>query len=44
LLLTYASSLTVFVLYANRCGFEDGVGFWGGCEIVSPSGEIVVKC
>jgi predicted amidohydrolase len=43
LLLTYASSLTVFVLYANRCGFEDGVGFWGGSEIVSPSGEIVVK-
>lgn len=43
LLLTYASSLTLFVIYANRCGFEDGVGFWGGSEIVSPSGEIVVK-
>ena len=43
LLLTYASSLTVFMMYANRSGFEDGVGFWGGSEIVSPSGEIVVK-
>jgi predicted amidohydrolase len=43
LLLTYASSLTVFMMYANRCGFEDGVGFWGGSEIVSPSGEVVVK-
>ncbi len=43
LLLTYASSLTVFLMYANRCGFEDGVGFWGGSEIVSPSGEVLVK-
>ena len=30
-------------MYANRCGFEDGVGFWGGSEIVSPSGEVVAK-
>ncbi len=43
LLLTYASSLTVFMMYANRCGFEDGVGFWGGSEIVTPSGEVLVK-
>jgi predicted amidohydrolase len=43
LLMTYASSLTIFLLYANRTGFEDGVGFWGGSEIVSPSGEVIVK-
>jgi predicted amidohydrolase len=43
LLLTYASSLTVFMVYANRVGFEDGVGFWGGSEVVSPSGEVVLK-
>jgi predicted amidohydrolase len=43
LLLTYASSLTVYVVYANRVGFEDGVGFWGGSEILDPSGRIVVK-
>jgi len=43
LLLTYASSLTVFMIYANRAGFEDGVGFWGGSEVVSPSGEVVLK-
>lgn len=43
LLLTYASSLTCFVVYANRVGFEDGVGFWGGSEILDPSGRIVVK-
>ena len=43
LLLTYASSLTVYVMYANRSGFEDGVGFWGGSEIMSPAGEVTVK-
>jgi predicted amidohydrolase len=43
MLLTYASSLTVFMMYANRVGFEDGVGFWGGSEIVSPSGEVILK-
>jgi predicted amidohydrolase len=43
MLLTYASSLTVFMMYANRVGFEDGVGFWGGSEIVSPSGEVIAK-
>jgi predicted amidohydrolase len=43
LLQTYASSLTVFLMYSNRCGFEDGVGFWGGAAIVGPSGEVVVK-
>ena len=43
MLLAYASSLTVFMMYANRVGFEDGVGFWGGSSIVSPSGEVVVQ-
>jgi predicted amidohydrolase len=43
LLMTYASSLTIFMIDANRCGFEDGVGYWGGSEIVSPAGEVLVK-
>lgn len=43
LLLTYASSLTVFMMYANRVGFEDGVGFWGGSSIVGPGGDVVVQ-
>jgi predicted amidohydrolase len=43
LLATYASSLTVFIVYANRSGFEDGVGFWGGSAIVNPSGETIAK-
>lgn len=27
------------VLYCNRVGFEDGVNFWGGSEVVAPSGS-----
>lgn len=36
-----ARFLTCQVLYANRVGYEDGVGFWGGSHAVAPSGEIV---
>jgi predicted amidohydrolase len=40
---TYARLLGVYVLYANRVGFEDGVSFWGGSEIVAPDGSTVAK-
>lgn len=43
LLLTYASSLTLFMIYSNRAGFEDGVGFWGGSCVVSPAGDVVLQ-
>ena len=28
------------VVFVNRVGFEDGLGFWGGSLVVSPQGEI----
>jgi NAD+ synthase (glutamine-hydrolysing) len=34
----YASYLTVYVVYVNRVGHEDGIAFWGGSEIVAPDG------
>jgi predicted amidohydrolase len=40
---TYARLLGVYVLYANRVGFEDGVGFWGGSEIVAPDGSTIAR-
>lgn len=43
LLATYAQAFSLFVVYANRVGFEDGVGFWGGSAIVDPHGEAVAK-
>ncbi len=39
----YAQTFGVFVVYVNRVGFEDGVGFWGGSEIVSPVGNRLAK-
>jgi predicted amidohydrolase len=39
----YAQTFSLNVVYANRVGFEDGVGFWGGSEIVDPSGTRLAK-
>ncbi|OGQ19470.1 MAG: carbon-nitrogen hydrolase [Deltaproteobacteria bacterium RIFCSPHIGHO2_02_FULL_60_17] len=39
----YAETYGMFVIYGNRVGFEDGVGFWGGSEIVAPSGRRTAK-
>ena len=39
----YAKTYSLFMVYANRVGFEDGVGFWGGSEIVDPFGERIAK-
>ena len=38
---TYAQLFTSYVIYCNRSGFEDGVGFWGGSRVVDPDGAIV---
>ncbi len=29
-----------YVVFVNRVGFEDGLGFWGGSRIVTPGGEV----
>jgi predicted amidohydrolase len=38
---TYARLLSVFLLFSNRVGYEDGVNFWGGSEVVNSDGEVV---
>ena len=40
---TYAETFSLFMLYGNRSGFEDGVGFWGGSEVVDPFGQRLAK-
>jgi len=35
---TYAQLFTAYLVYCNRVGFEDGVGFWGGSRVVGPQG------
>ncbi|MFQ5666844.1 MAG: nitrilase-related carbon-nitrogen hydrolase [Candidatus Binatia bacterium] len=39
----YAQTFSQFIVYANRVGFEDGVGFWGGSEVVDPTGVRLCK-
>jgi NAD+ synthase (glutamine-hydrolysing) len=41
--LFYASYLTVYVVFVNRVGHEDGIAFWGGSEIVAPDGTVVAR-
>ncbi len=40
---TYAQFFTVYIIYVNRVGYEDGVNFWGGSEIIDPSCKEVLK-
>jgi predicted amidohydrolase len=39
----YAQTFSLFLVHANRVGFEDGVGFWGGSEILDPTGKSLAK-
>jgi NAD+ synthase (glutamine-hydrolysing) len=38
---TYARLLSLFLVFCNRVGYEDGVNFWGGSEIVNPFGKVM---
>lgn len=38
---TYARLLSSYVVFSNRVGIEDGINFWGGSEVVDPSGDVV---
>lgn len=40
---SFARLLSLFLAFAGRVGFEDGVNFWGGSEVVSPHGEIIAS-
>ena len=39
----YGDLFTCFVAYANRVGYEDGACFWGGSEVVGPTGALIAK-
>ncbi len=38
----YARLLSTYLIFVNRTGFEDGVNFWGGSEVVNPFGEVAI--
>lgn len=39
----HAETFACFFAFANRVGFEDGVGFWGGSEVLAPDGARLAK-
>ncbi len=39
----YARLLGCYVAFVNRVGVEDGVNFWGGSEVVTPTGETAAR-
>jgi predicted amidohydrolase len=34
---------TAFLAYVNLAGVEDGLQFWGGSRLVSPTGNLLAK-
>jgi len=36
---TYAQLTTSFVVFCNRVGVDESITFWGGSEVIGPSGE-----
>ncbi|MBI1949920.1 MAG: carbon-nitrogen hydrolase [Acidobacteria bacterium] len=38
-----AQMQTLYVIYANRIGFEDGINFSGGSCVIDPSGEMLAE-
>jgi predicted amidohydrolase len=41
LMRTYAQLTTSFVVFCNRVGTDETVSFWGGSEVIAPSGEAI---
>jgi predicted amidohydrolase len=40
---TTAMFLNCRVFYCNRVGYEDGINFWGGSEVLTPAGQVSVR-
>jgi len=40
---TYAQLTTSFVVFCNRVGVEESITFWGGSEVIGPSGEPILS-
>jgi predicted amidohydrolase len=39
LMRTYAQLTTSFVVFCNRVGMDETISFWGGSEVIAPSGD-----
>jgi hypothetical protein len=36
---TYAQLTTSFAIFCNRVGIDESIAFWGGSEVIGPTGE-----
>jgi predicted amidohydrolase len=43
LMRTYAQLTTSFVVFCNRVGVEESISFWGGSEVIAPTGETLLS-
>ena len=43
LMRAYAQLTTSFVVFCNRVGVDESISFWGGSEVVSPTGETLFQ-
>jgi len=43
LLKSLALLTKAYVVFVNRVGFEDGLGFWGGSRVITPTGVVEYK-
>lgn len=41
LMRTYAQLTTSFVVFCNRVGLDETISFWGGSEVIAPSGDVL---
>ncbi|MGH2476714.1 MAG: nitrilase-related carbon-nitrogen hydrolase [Candidatus Limnocylindrales bacterium] len=43
LMRTYAQLTTSFVIFCNRVGIDESISFWGGSEVISPTGAALLS-
>src|SRR5450756_1088662 len=41
LMRTYAQLTTCFLVFCNRVGVDETISFWGGSEVIAPSGDAI---
>ena len=43
LMRTYAQLTTSFVVFCNRVGVDESISFWGGSEVIAPTGDVLLS-
>ncbi len=43
LMRTYARLTTSFVIFCNRVGIDESISFWGGSEVIAPTGAAILS-